>query len=102
MRKITELLVLLCLLMGVVTINSCKKEDALPTLTTNNATNVTISSVTSGGKITNTGGADVTARGVCWSTSRNPVISGSHTTDGKGSGSLPVQLPDLQPIPYIT
>ena len=28
----------------------------------------------------------MTARGVCWSTSHNPVVSGSHTTDGSGTG----------------
>lgn len=30
----------------------------------------------------------VTARGVCWSTSQNPTVSGSHTTDGSGTGSF--------------
>lgn len=32
------------------------------------------------------GGAAVTARGVCWSTTPNPVVTGNHTIDGTGSG----------------
>ena len=30
--------------------------------------------------------ATVTARGVCWSTTANPTIANSHTTDGSGTG----------------
>ena len=42
---------------------------------------------TSGGNITNDGGAVVYARGVCWSTSPDPTISDVKTTDGSGTGS---------------
>ena len=61
----------------------------IPTLTT---TVPTVSSAEpgvgiSGGSITNDGGAAVTARGVCWSlTNMTPDITGSHTTDGTGTG----------------
>jgi hypothetical protein len=34
------------------------------------------------------GGAAVTARGVCWSTSQDPSISDNHTTNGSGTGSF--------------
>lgn len=94
MKKITNLLILVCLLSGILLTNSCKKDTSLAVLTTTNATGITINSVTTGGNITSSGGADITARGVCWSTTRNPVISGSHTTDGKGSGAFQAVLPD--------
>lgn len=58
----------------------------LPVINTILWTNVTLTTVTIGGNITSDGGATVTARGVCWSTSHNPVVSGSHTTDGSGTG----------------
>ena len=57
-----------------------------PTVSTNTITNITQTSATSGGKVTSDGGATVTARGVCWSTSSGPTTSGSHTTDGSGTG----------------
>ena len=40
---------------------------------------------------------EVTARGVCWSTSQNPTISNSHTTDGNGTGSFTSSLTNLTP-----
>ena len=45
--------------------------------------------------MTNSGGATVTARGVCWSTSHNPTISNSHTTDGTGTGSFTSSITGL-------
>jgi uncharacterized protein (TIGR02145 family) len=95
MKRKTNLLVLVCLLSGFALINSCKKDVSLPVLTTSNVTNVTINSVTSGGVITNGGGADITARGVCWGTTTNPTISGNHTTDGTGSGTFTSNITGL-------
>ena len=67
----------------------------MPTVTTNNVTNVSQTSATCGGNVTSDGGASVTARGVCWSTSENPTVSGSHTTDGTGTGSFTSQITGL-------
>jgi len=47
------------------------------------------------GYVADDGGATVTARGVCWSTSQNPTISNSHTTDGTGTGSFTSNLTGL-------
>lgn len=66
-----------------------------PTVTTNNVTNVTQTSATCGGNVTDDGGSTVTARGVCWSLSQNPTVSGSHTTDGSGTGSFTSQMTGL-------
>ncbi len=60
----------------------------LPILTTTSATAITNTTATSGGSITFDGGATVTARGVCWSTSQNPTIANSKTVDGTGTGSF--------------
>jgi hypothetical protein len=59
-----------------------------PTVTTAVVTNITQTTATSGGNVTSDGGAAVTARGVCWSTTTTPVITGNHTTDGTGTGSF--------------
>ncbi len=72
---------------------SCQKElspetilSSIPTLTTTAATSITNTTAASGGNITDDGGAPITVRGICWSTSPNPVLSGSRTTDGTGAG----------------
>lgn len=67
----------------------------MPTVTTNNVTNISQTSATCGGNVTSDGGATVTARGVCWSTSQNPTVSGSHTTDGTGTGSFTSNITGL-------
>jgi Pretoxin HINT domain len=43
---------------------------------------------TSGGIILSDGGAAITARGVCYGLTANPVVSGSHTSDGTGKGTF--------------
>jgi hypothetical protein len=70
---------------------------APPTVTTADVTNITISTATSGGEVTADGGAAVTARGVCWSRTPNPYVSGDHTTDGSGTGTFISSLADLLP-----
>ena len=67
----------------------------LPTVTTNTVSNITPTTATSGGNIIADGGASVTARGVCWSTSQNPTVSNSHTTDGSGTGSFSSSISGL-------
>ncbi len=58
------------------------------TVTTSAVTSITSTTAIGGGNITTDGGATVTARGVCWSTSPDPVVTGSHTTDGTGTGAF--------------
>ena len=70
---------------------------SVPTVTTAAVTNITSTFATSGGNVTDDGGATVTTRGVCWSSSQNPTISDSHTTDGSGTGSFTSSLAGLTP-----
>jgi len=67
----------------------------VPTVTTNSTTNISQTSATSGGNVTSLGSSSVTARGVCWSTSSNPTISNSHTTNGGGTGSYTSNITGL-------
>ncbi|MBQ6155573.1 MAG: choice-of-anchor J domain-containing protein [Bacteroidales bacterium] len=60
----------------------------LPTVTTATVSDITETTATCGGEVTNDGGATVTVRGVCWSTSQNPTLSDSYTTDGNGTGAF--------------
>ena len=58
----------------------------LAVLTTDPISNPTSTSATSGGNISTDGGAAVTVRGVCWSTTSGPTIADSFTSDGNGMG----------------
>ena len=69
----------------------------LPTVTTNTVSSITTTSATCGGNVTSDGGATVIARGVCWSTSPNPIVSCSHTSDGSGTGSFTSSMTGLSP-----
>ena len=70
-------------------------EITLPVLTTQNVTSITSNSAVCGGNITSNGWSEVTARGVCWSTSPNPTIEDNKTTDGTGTGSFTSNIAGL-------
>jgi len=57
---------------------------SVPSVTTTSVSNILGISATSGGDITNDGGALVTAYGVVWSTNPNPTLANSYTTDSGG------------------
>ena len=52
-------------------------------------------SATCGGVVTDQGSSNVTARGVCWSTSHGPTIANQHTLDGNGPGSFTSNITNL-------
>jgi len=97
LRKIRDLLLLLPILTGIVFLHSCIKDPTIPKLATSAAVNITVNSATTGGYIIDDGRKVIIERGVCWGTSQNPVIKGSHTTDGKGSGSFVSSITGLTP-----
>jgi hypothetical protein len=84
---------------GIVMMTSCAKDDPeLPTVTTIAATSIESSSATSGGDVTSNGGADLSARGVCYSNSNaSPTINDNKTTDGTSTGSYISQITGLIP-----
>jgi len=67
----------------------------LPTVTTTSVSDITENSAQSGGNITDNGGALVTARGVCWSTSQNPTTANDTTLNGNGIGNFTSSLSEL-------
>ncbi len=77
-------------------VKSFTTDDGLPNgLTTTEISNITATTATSGGNIADDGGFAITFRGVCWSTTNNPTISDSHTTDGSGAGSFTSSITGL-------
>ena len=73
-------------------------EAILPELSTVSITSITSSSAVSGGNISSDGGAIVTARGVVWSTEKEPTINlTTKTVDGTGSGEFSSNITGLEP-----
>jgi hypothetical protein len=71
------------------------KPPELVSVTTADVSAITALSATSGGSVTDEGGAPVTARGVCWSTSPSPTIADFTTTNGIGTGAFTSNLTGL-------
>ena len=69
----------------------------IPTVTTLPVTNITQTTALGGGNVTDDGGASISARGICWSTSHNPTMSDSHAASGTGTGNYLVSMTDLTP-----
>jgi len=67
----------------------------LPGVTTSNVTSIATNSAVCGGNVNADGNLDVTARGVCWSTSPNPTINDSKTINGTGTGSFTSNITGL-------
>ena len=79
------------ILMGLVACDGV----SVPTVTTAAGTDITITTASSGGNVSSDGGAQVTGRGVCYGPAANPDISGSHTSDGTGTGAFTSALTGL-------
>lgn len=84
-------------LFSALTIVSCKKKPTAPVVSTASISAVTQTTATAGGNVTSDGGAEVTARGVCWNTSENPTTMNNKTSDGTGLGSFTSLLTQLTP-----
>lgn len=67
----------------------------LPTITTSAITGITSAAATCGGNVTSDGGATIILRGVCWSSTANPTIADSKTTDDIGTGAFTSSITGL-------
>lgn len=67
----------------------------IPTLTTSTITEITTNTATSSGNILNDAGNNLTARGVCWSTSTNPTTSDFYNNNETGTKDFVSLLTDL-------
>ena len=63
-----------------------------PTVMTVQVQNISQTMATATGLVSNSGGAQVTERGMCWSSSPTPTVSGNHASNGMGEGSYSVQM----------
>ncbi len=73
----------------------CVADAQPPTILTSEISNITHTSATSGGILTQTGGAPITSKGVVWSTFPNPTVENNQgiTNNGTEMGVFVSQLP---------
>ena len=67
----------------------------LPTVTTAAITEIAGTTATGGGNVTNDGGSEVTAKGLCYGLTANPTILDGITADGTGMGEFVSKLSGL-------
>lgn len=72
-------------------------KDGIPVLTSSEVTNLTENSASTGGTISDDGGAEIIERGVCWNTSGSPTIEDEKISSGSGTGSFDCELTRLSP-----
>lgn len=68
---------------------------ALPIVTTDAVSEITVQSAVCGGHVKDQGEAYVTARGVCWSTTSPPSLDDYFTSDGTGEGRFTSSITGL-------
>ncbi len=79
---------------------SCKPQEkpkTIPKVTTGDIAEITTTTATCTSKVTADGGAQVTARGVCWNTSEEPTLTDAKTEDGTGLGEYASNITSLTP-----
>ena len=97
MRYFTRSAILSCILLLVIIVISCEKEEKnLPVLKTLEVYSISQRSANSGGKVIYNGGESILARGVCWNKSTGPTIKNNHTTESGDTGLFTSTLKGLQ------
>ncbi|MGE5406740.1 MAG: FISUMP domain-containing protein [Methanosarcina sp.] len=94
MKKVIKALVI-CLVFSIVI--SCEKKTVPPVVLTNNATEISTVSATAGGIIKDNGGAEITAKGICWNTVTGPDIENSKTSEPGSAMSFTSNITGLLP-----
>ena len=87
-QRLQELFLIAYILTGTLLMSSCKKDPTLPVLTTDEAIEITTNSATISGNVTEDGGAEITARGICWGTVTMPTLSDNFKPSGTGPGKF--------------
>jgi len=89
--------VLLGIGLALILSSGCKKEEnaKIPVLSTSPVNDINQTMAICGGIITSNGGFPITARGVCWSIAKAPVINGNKTISGATSGTFSDTITNL-------
>ncbi len=85
----------------LLSVQGCKKDDTaeLPSVITDEVTDITENSAKGGGNLTSDGGANITSGGLVWSENKYPTIHQNEgiTDDGTGRGQFESDITELSP-----
>jgi len=95
MNHLIKSILTILVISSVITLTFCEKKPTIPVVTTTAVTAIAQTSAISGGNVTGNGGAEVTARGVCWNTTGNPDTGDNKSSDGTGTGTFTSYLTPL-------
>jgi uncharacterized protein (TIGR02145 family) len=96
MRRLIGLLLIVILMSFIQSCETNEEMVIAPELSTTTISEISGESAISGGIITSNGGAEITARGVCWSTQENPTIADFKTSNEQGIGQFISILTNLE------
>lgn len=93
----------LVLIIGLITYGCSKDEEGvpqnntftLPSITIEEITDITHNRALASGNVTNNGGVNITAKGICWSTTNKPTVNDNKTNNGTGIGIYSSELSGL-------
>lgn len=94
--KLEKKLFLFFFNISVILFTHCTKEE-IPSVTTKDVTDISVSGAKSGGDIISDGDEAILVKGVCWSTESMPTTADQQTLDGIGFGPFTSQITDLNP-----
>lgn len=99
MKNLVRLISLGLLILSCI-LNSCKKEEisTVPTVITSPVTNITETTATSGGTVTDEGSETVIERGICWSKGITPTIGNNITIDEDDAGTYTSNMTNLNAL----
>ena len=89
--------ILILTLTIIMLLNSCGSREPDLVLETRAVTDITATTATSGGNMTNKRDIELRSRGICWSISENPMLEDSRTDEGRGKGGFRSNLKGLAP-----
>ncbi len=68
-----------------------------PTIVTTDVSDITETTCNCGGNVSESGGLEVTSKGLCWNTSGNPSLSDKKSNNGSGIGEFTTSIDNLVP-----
>jgi uncharacterized protein (TIGR02145 family) len=76
---------------------SCDEKPQPPVISTTEVSDITTSSVLTGGDISDDGGSTITARGICWDISDDPSVDDNYISEAGEADLFTSRITDLSP-----